>query len=257
MKQSAKRDYYHKNLFVLQRIISEIVPEHEERMMNGTVMYFYHSRALVAFKKSGGSLVVLTPGRTPQERRKAMRSYMTLLGNIKVRPGQPFPTGHIRTILLDRKTIIDSQPARRSFYSLLSNKSKNGVSLARHEKTAARIKTAESNFPKLQKVSKHPKIEPWVLPVAATVEVGAGLFALLVLLPWVLSLLPDVTIPLPTIDLPAIPLPNWNLPFAPPDLPSWLSTLLYWFNKTLPIWIALLIAIKVVLKKRQSKAPRV
>lgn len=256
MRNFSKSTSYQKNLLKLQGLIRKTVPQCEERVLHGVVMYFYDSQPLIAYKRQRSNLIIQTLGRTPRERRMSMREYMTLLGNIKVRPQQPFPTAAIQSILTERKYTIDQNPGKNSLYAAISTNSKNGRPVPRHEKTAERIKKAEQRYPALQKLTKHPTLSPWVLPITVTIEVAAGLFALIVVLPWLISLIPDVTIPLPKIDLPTIDLPDWRLPFSLPDMPAWLSSLLYWFNKTLPIWIALFITLRVVRKKDKSQHPR-
>ncbi len=88
MKHLIKSTSYQKNLLKLQGIIYKIDPQCEERVLYGTVMYFYRSQPLIAYKRKRNNLIVLTLGRTHRKRRKSMREYMTLLGNIKVRPQQ-------------------------------------------------------------------------------------------------------------------------------------------------------------------------
>jgi hypothetical protein len=149
------------------------------------------------------------------------------------------------------KDSTDRSRGKNSIFAALSANSKNGRPIPRHEKTAKRIEKAEQRYPALRKLTRHPTFGPWILPLATTAEVAAGLFALLVVLPWLLSLMPDVNLPfpkinLPDVTLPAINLPDWKLPFSLPDMPAWLDSVLYWFGKTLPIWIALFITFRAV-----------
>lgn len=234
-------------------LVDEVAPEHAQKNMAGTVMFFYKSQLLVAYSLAKKSLTILTSGRTPNARRKLLKPYMTLTGNIRIKNDQTLPTSDIRTILLERKNEIEQHPNKKSAYTWMPPA--RDPSLSRHEKTSRRVAKLEEKFPALQKATKHPKLQHWIVPIATVLEVTIGMLAALIVMPWLISLLeliPTPNINLPDIPLPSINLPNWNLPFTIPKLPDWLETTLHWFKKTLPIWIAVAIALHAIRKQKSQ-----
>lgn len=261
MKQNRRAKTFQNNIVTLHKLISNIDKSIEQRNIRGTLLYFYKSQPLIAYKSKHNNLIVLTSGRTPKERRRAMKPYMTLLGNIKIKPSQRFPEIAIRSILAERKNEIDRNPNKKSFTAGLSTDPTKGNALPRHEKTAQRIKNVERRYPSVKKVTQHPTFSPWILPLVTTAEVTISLIALLIVLPWLFSLMPDINIPfpafnLPNINLPTINLPDWNLPFSMPNLPEWLENIMYWLKKTWPIWFALLMALEASKKNNIDRTPK-
>lgn len=123
-----------------------------------------------------------------------------------------------------------------------------------HDKALRRVKMLEQRFPAITKITQHPKYKYWVPPFFAVIEVAGTLLFVFLILPFLLSLLPDVNVPapninVPNINLPRLPLPDINLP----DLPKWLEEIVYWGAKTSPIWIALFFAFYEIRKRNKSE----
>jgi len=117
---------------------------------------------------------------------------------------------------------------------------------SRQDKTLKTIAVLEAKLPIIKRLSRSEKYGKWTPTVVALL--GAFIPLLLTVLLNMISW-PAFDIPLPHVDLPSIPLPDINLP----DLPDWMGDVMFWLQKTWPIWIA---AGFLYFSRRASRASR-
>lgn len=221
----------------------------------GYILILYRGRLVLGYKETAKGLKVDVKGFLNTSERAMLKGYITWDQNILIRDGQPFPKKAITAFIERRRNAVDTT---RTMPSLISTPRPRGQKpLSRHQRTSQRVEKIEKRYPRLKKVTGHPKVQPWVITIVTAVEVAAALFVVLVVIPWLARFMPSFSIPFPDISLPRIPFPDITLPTIPfpslPDPPAWVGHVLYWTGKTWPIWVALIFGIFEVRKKKRQK----